>query len=243
MFFRLFRRLGLRIGSYLSAIWWFPRDLFIFFKQSPAGVILRLFPVLGDHGADSHTFDKHYVYMDRWAFEHINKRKPVEHVDVGSSNVFVSMASVITHVIYIDLRPSALRLPSLEFRVGNITKLPFHDRSIASLSCLHVAEHVGLGRYGDDVDYHGTRLACLELSRVLSRDGCLYFAVPVGKSRVYFNAHRVHTPSQILSYFPELVLKEFSVVDDRGQFIRDADPVDYAESDYACGMFVFTRTV
>jgi hypothetical protein len=35
--------------------------------------------------------------------------------------------------------------------------MPFEDNTALSLSCLHVAEHIGLGQYGGPLDPLGTK--------------------------------------------------------------------------------------
>ena len=63
------------------------------------------------------------------------------------------------------------------------------------------------------------------------------FSVPLGKPRVCFNAHRIHSPQQILDYFYDLEPIRFSGVDDSGTFRQDMDPDDIADASYACGLF------
>jgi hypothetical protein len=77
--------------------------------------------------------------------------------------------------------------------------------------------------------------------RVLKPGGSLYFALPVGKTTTYFNAHRVHDPLTILEYFKELKLVSFAAVGDDGHFKSVANPADYSNASYACGMFLFTK--
>ena len=67
-----------------------------------------------------------------------------------------------------------------------------------------MAEHIGLGRYGDPLDPLGTRKAAAELQRVLAPGGQLLFSLPVGRPRVEFNAHRVHDPHEVASWFDGL---------------------------------------
>lgn len=227
-----------------SGIFWYVRDVYryrhlISTQRSPQKLLL--FPQLWDKASAAHTFDKHYVYMDRWAFKHIQQRLPKEHVDVGSSIRFLSMATTVVPVTFVDIRPIALDFNNFTCKPGSILELPFADNSIDSLSCLHVAEHIGLGRYGDPLDVDGTKKACKELQRVLAPGGRLYFALPVGQSVTYFNAHRVHNPGTILEYFDQLRLEEFAGVDDAGHFHSAMQPADLAESRYACGCFVFTK--
>lgn len=187
-------------------------------------------------------YDPHYFHQSVWAVERIIARQPAEHVDIGSEVNFVGMLSVSVPVVFVDIRPLAVELPRLQSLAGDLLSgLPFLDSSIASLSCLHVAEHIGLGRYGDRLDVDGTRRACAELARILASGGRLFFSVPVGRSRVCFNAHRIHTPMQILDYFPTLRLEEFSVVGDDHRLVRDANLRDAATLEYGCGLFVLAK--
>jgi hypothetical protein len=56
-----------------------------------------------------------------------------------------------------------------------------------------------------------------------------------------FNAHRSHSPQQILDYFHDLELIQFSGIDDRGNFRQMIDSGDLANASYACGLFHFTK--
>jgi hypothetical protein len=119
--------------------------------------------------------------------------------------------------------------------------MPYADNSLESLSCLHVAEHIGLGRYGDPLDPLGTRKAAAELTRCLAKGGNLFFALPVGRSRICFNAHRIHSPKTIIDYFNKLKLVELSGTTDDKRFIENIDINILENSKYACGMFWFRK--
>lgn len=242
MFVKLCKRVGAIVRGSISGLFWYTRDLLQYARLAhAAGVHLRIFPQIFDRAPGAHTFDKHYVYMDRWAFQGIQKRLPKEHVDVGSSIRFLSMVTTVVPVTFVDIRPIALDFNNFTCKPGSILELPFKDNSVDSLSCLHVAEHIGLGRYGDPLDVEGTQKACKELQRVLAPGGRLYFALPVGKSATYFNAHRVHSPSTILEYFDQLHLEEFTGINDAGHYLPSIQPAELTKSAYACGCFVFTK--
>lgn len=199
------------------------------------------YPCLHDKTACTHV-DGHYFYQHIWAMEKILERRPALHVDVGSDVDFVGLLSAITKVHFVDIRPMQVNnLPNLESRRGSILELPYESDSLTSISCLHVAEHIGLGRYGDPLDPRGTRKAAAELSRCLAPGGRLYFSLPVGKPKLCFNAHRIHTPQQILDYFADLTLLEFSGTDDAREFLRNISPERLRDERYACGMFAFTK--
>jgi SAM-dependent methyltransferase len=168
-------------------------------------------------------------------------QRPGEHVDIGSQAMFVNLLSAVLPVTFVDYRPLEARMEGLTIRSGDILNLPFADGSIESLSCLHVAEHIGLGRYRDPLNPHGTRLACNELKRVLAPGGNLYFALPIGKPRVCFNAHRIHSTKTIIEYFFGLDLVEYSGVHDGGRYVEDVDIDEFVDSQYACGLFWFRK--
>lgn len=202
--------------------------------------ILDSYPCIDDNTSTTH-FDAHYFYQGVWAFKKIRESGVKRHVDVGSEVRWVGLLSTITKVTFIDIRLFETDLKNLIVKKGNILNMPFEDNSVDSLSCLHVAEHIGLGRYGDSLDPEGTKKATREFARVLAPQGNLYFSVPVGKPRVCFNAHRIHSPQQILDYFHNLKLLQFSGISDSGTFRQDIEPGHLADSNYACGLFHFTK--
>jgi hypothetical protein len=186
-------------------------------------------------------FSAHCFYQNIWAFKKIYESKVNYHVDVGSNRDFVGFLSTITKVTFIDIRPLVVTLENFDSKKGNILSMPFSDNSVPSLSCLSVAEHIGLGRYGDLLDPFGTKRACKELSRTLSPNGNLYFSVPVGKARLCFNAHRIHSPQSIIEYFSDLQLVELSGIDDNGHLIRNIDVHVLENSGFAFGLFQFRK--
>jgi SAM-dependent methyltransferase len=187
------------------------------------------------------ALDSHYFYQDIWAAGKIIESKAQEHVDVGSKVELVGFLTTVAKVKFVDIRILDISLPNFEMVKGSILDLPFQDNSVQSLSCLHVAEHIGLGRYGDPLNPEGTWQAAAELKRVLAPGGKLYFSLPVGKEKIVFNAHRIHNPYTILDYFKGLTLVEFSAIDDRGNFIRNTSIDDFTKSKYSCGLFELTK--
>jgi hypothetical protein len=211
-------------------------------SSGDASGAFRLYPILGQDTPTT-EFDAHYVCLGEWAFRHIVGSGVEEHVDVGAQISWVTCLSTVVRTVTIDIRPLSMPFRNLESRAGSILAIPFADRSVRSLSCLHVAEHIGLGRYGDPLDPRGTRKSIDELARVVAVGGMLYFGLPVGRPQVFFNAHRVHDPRTIVAWFREagLSLHQFSAVSDRREYRHDVDPAAYADEEYACGMFCFTR--
>lgn len=199
-----------------------------------------LLPKLTDRTTTT-SFDSHYFYMSGWAMRRILSSRAGAHWDVGSLSMFVNLLSSCVPTTFVDIRPLEANLSGLTCEAGSLLKLKWPDKSIPSLSCLHVAEHVGLGRYGDPLNADGTEIAARELGRVLAINGLLYFALPVGKERTCYNAHRICRPTTVQSWFSDLELIEFSYVGDDGRFYEYGAPSECENSRYAAGLFIFKR--
>lgn len=187
-------------------------------------------------------FDRHYVYHTAWAARILAQCRPAAHVDIGSSLFFAGIVSAFVPVSFYDWRPADLRLTNLGCGAADLLHLPFADRSVPSLSCMHVVEHVGLGRYGDPLDAAGDLRGMAELQRVCGGD--LLFVVPVGRPRVCFNAHRIYAFRMIRDAFAGLELKEFTLIPEHGRdggLIVNATEAQADREQYACGCFWFRR--
>lgn len=186
-------------------------------------------------------FDRHYFFQDAWAARRIAEARPAAHVDVGSRVDLVAFLTAICPVTFVDIRPLEVELDRLTCVAGSVLKLPFANRSLESVSCLHVIEHVGLGRYGDPLDPSGSSRAVQELGRVIAPGGQLLLSCPVGAPRTVWNSHRVHDPVELAGSLPELELVEFAGVDDAGRFQPHRRPAELVGQTYACGMYRFVR--
>jgi SAM-dependent methyltransferase len=189
-------------------------------------------------------FDRHYLYHPAWAARILAEIKPIVHVDISSTLHFASIVSAFVPVQFFDFRPADIRLDNFLSDKADILKLPFPSNSVVSISCMHVVEHIGLGRYGDPLDPSGDLKAITELKRVLAKDGNLLFVVPVGKPRIMFNAHRIYSYEQIVEYFAELELVNFALISERpedGGLKYGATSDDVANQQYGCGCFWFKK--
>lgn len=168
-------------------------------------------------------------------------------MDFSSSLHFCANLSAFIPVEFYDYRPAKLNLPNLSAREADLTTLNnFKNNSVESLSCLHVVEHIGLGRYGDPIDSNGDIKAINELKRICKEGGNILFVTPVGKEKIIFNAHRIYAFDTINKLFGDnFELKEFSLVTDDHEFVENLNLNEAGslveKQNYACGCFWFIK--
>ena len=200
-------------------------------------------PCLDDRSSET-PFDRHYTYHPACAARVLALTRPSKHVDISSIISFAAVVSAFVPVDFYDFRRAPLRLNNLESMSADLTHLGFSDNSVASLSSMHVIEHVGLGRYGDPLDPDGDLKAIRELCRVLAPGGNLMVAVPVGRARIEYNAHRIYEDAEFRGYFAGLELIEFMLIPDGEMpvgLIRDATPDLVNSQEYGCGCYWFRK--
>lgn len=234
--------------KYIYFYIFFIRDFLIFKKKSLVKPRFSInwsnrYPQLFDKTRNT-SFSTHYTYHPAWAARKIVGIKPSKHIDISSILSFSTILSAFVPVEFYDYRPANIKLDNLTSKKADLTSLPFSDNSIESLSCMHTIEHIGLGRYGDPIDPDGDIKAMKELSRVLAINGNLLFVTPVGKPTIQFNAHRIYSYDQIMSYFSDLTLKEFSLIPDNALEVGMIYNATKELSDlqiHGCGCFVFIK--
>jgi hypothetical protein len=199
-----------------------------------------IYPCLEDKTTDT-PFDAHYIYHPAWATRIIKKINPTKHIDISSTLHFCSTISAFYPTEFYDYRPAPLALSGLISGKADLTDLFFESDSIECLTCMHTIEHIGLGRYGDPLDPEGDTKAINELKRVTKVGGNLLIVTPVGIPRIKFNAHRIYSYEIIINLFSGFELLDFSIVDDEGKFIMNADPKIVPDLSYGCGCFWFRK--
>lgn len=226
-------------------IYLYLKELACFKRQYQGSYPIKIMPVFFEKSSFS-IFDPHYVYQAYWAtYQIINNKikdqKP--HVDISSNISFVAQLCALTRVIQLEYRPAKLTLSSYAKISGDILDLPFPDKSVSSLSCLHVIEHIGLGRYGDSIDANGCWKALSELERILAFGGRLYLSVPIGKPAVLFNGCYVFSAMDIVRALTCLDLIDFAYVNDDSVLVESGEPKDTGELEHGLGLFVFHKPI
>jgi hypothetical protein len=208
------------------------------------GIITKTRVLLGDYGQQAGVASGHYFHQDLLVATFVREANPVRHIDVGSRiDGFVAHVASYRDIEIIDIRPLfSPGYSQIKFIQGNLMSL---DSSLVgicdSLSCLHALEHFGLGRYGDPIDPAGHIKGFNNLNKMLQPGGTLYVSFPIGKSGVYFNAHRVFGSTDILEWSKGLFeLARFDYVDDQGNLQAKA-VLPVKDLSYGCGIYTLKK--
>lgn len=226
----------------------FYKDLFNIRKQKgsdrafPFG---RMYPILTEGSSEAGVMSGHYFHQDLFVASRIFINKPERHIDIGSrTDGFVAHVAVFRKIEIIDIRKQISTVKNIVFTQADLMMLPAElINSCDSISSLHAIEHFGLGRYGDPIDYNGHFKAIENITKMLKPGGCFYFSVPIGEQRIEFNAQRVFSVKYLIDLFENnFILKQFSFVDDKGDFHENVKVEEPSISQnfgcyYGCGIF------
>jgi hypothetical protein len=211
------------------------------------GQILENFPVLEDYDDQAGTMSGHYFHQDLLVAQKIHADKPIRHLDVGSRiDGFVAHVAAFRPLEIVDIRHTKSKVKNIAFIQADMSSPTKDLGTTDSLSCLHVLEHFGLGRYGDTIDPNGHLSGFKSLISLLDKRGRFYLSFPISNhERVAFNAHRVFHPSSPLNWpgAEELQLESFSFVDDSGDLHEETTVDNAVKSNlwYGCGIYTFVR--
>jgi hypothetical protein len=209
------------------------------------GVVSNTLPIITEYKNAAGTGSGHYFHQDLLVAQFIFEADPIRHIDIGSRlDGFVAHVATFREIEVFDIRESASsEHPNIIYQQADL--MSDGGKEITdSLSCLHVIEHFGLGRYGDPIEPYGYILGFKNLIDMLKPGGNLYISFPIGsKNEVHFNAHRVFHPRDIFNWVPgKLNLIRFDLVDDFGTLHKDFDVLNRDISvKYGCGIYTFLK--
>jgi len=219
------------------------------FKKSlgnnPDFKISRNYFCLTDRHETSGSMPKHYFMQDLYFAQKIFENKPLKHVDIGSRiDGFVAHLASFMEVEELDVRPLESTVKNIRFVQADLMDSDFHLKNYClSVSCLHVIEHLGLGRYGDKIDANGHLKGLDTIYKLLQTGGYFYFSVPIGIQRIEYNAHRVFSVDYLLNYFSsKYELLSFSYLDDKDVLHENIDlKNETVRCRYGCGLFILKK--
>jgi SAM-dependent methyltransferase len=212
--------------------------------------IESLYPCLDDKFVSSGNMNHHYFIQDLHVSSKIFINNPIKHVDIGSRiDGFVANVASFRQVEIFDIRIQKSIFDNILYKKADLMNTPAAEflEYADSLSCLHVIEHFGLGRYGDTIDINGHIIGLKNMYLILKKGGLFYFSTPIGPQRIEFNAHRVFSISYLLNLFNDLYeIVEFSYINDKAVFFRDVILTDEliennANCKFGCGIFILRK--
>lgn len=144
----------------------------------------------------------YYGHTDAWLYNAIEDY-PIKDKSIcifGSANPFYEAIAISNGVnectvIEYSERPSFHELIKYMKPSEQSNKIFDIGWSISSF------EHDGLGRYGDPLNGNGDLDAMKKAKSIIKKDGLLFLSVPIGKDKIYFNAHRIYGEKR----FPYLI--------------------------------------
>jgi hypothetical protein len=216
------------------------------FKHA-GGVISHNYPILDEFSQQAGSASGHYFHQDLLVATYIHEAKPIRHIDVGSRiDGFVAHVATFREIEIIDVRAlSDSGHKNIKFRQADlISGDQCSDLTADSISCLHALEHFGLGRYGDPIDPTGHLKGFKNLCGMLAPGGTIYISFPIGSAnQVFFNAHRVFHPTEILSWIDGgFKLVRFDFVDDGGSLQRNWPLTEKLPTViYGCGIYTIRK--
>lgn len=209
------------------------------------GVVTHIYPILNEYKEQAGTATGHYFHQDLLVASLVNQANPERHIDVGSRvDGFVAHVAAFRTIEVIDVRPlSNCGHEQITFMQADLMSLDSRLYEITdSLSCLHALEHFGLGRYGDPINPDGHLKGFINLHKMIKPGGKLYISFPIGENSVYFNAHRVFEPREILKWSNGLfTLERFDYVDDHGDLQKNQSLESPPKLNYGCGIYTMKK--
>lgn len=245
----LFNFFGIDLFKLILSILFIPKFLknfFFYFKNG--GKINKFSPIFIDF-YETNIMSGHYFHQDLLVANKIFLSNPKRHVDIGSRvDGFVAHVASFRKIEIFDLRQIGIsKHHNISFTRYDLLKPSLIEKS-DSVSCLHTLEHVGLGRYGDDIYPLGHIKAFDNLLSLLDINGILYLSFPINSTvtKVEFNKQRIFFYKEIFKwldkYSGKFTLLQFDYINDEDEIIIDHNlNNDISHLEYGCGIYTLIR--
>jgi len=141
---------------------------------------------------------------------HLQKAKPLQILDIGTYRHFLLGLLAHYNVTTVDIRKRRSALKNETIVNCDAKALNFDNNSFDSVITLQALPHLGLGRYGDEIDFDADIKAFHEIIRVLKPGGMLIFSTAItgGSPSIAWNARRNYSHQMIIAFCKELDLVE-----------------------------------
>ena len=223
------------------------------FKKKYKGKI-KILPCVHDRLDNAGIIKNEYFWQDLIVASWINEKNPRRHVDIGSRvDGFIAHVAAFRKIEIFDIRPLKIKIPNvichqIDLMDNDLFLLSKLKKDYCdSISCLHVIEHFGLGRYGDEIDTQGFEIGIKNMATLLQPGGLFYLSTPIGIERVEFNANRVFDPRTLerVSKKNGLKIKKLTIFSST-QGLYEIEPNEenlskLAAQNYNLGIFMFIK--
>ncbi|MCR6672065.1 DUF268 domain-containing protein [Devosia ginsengisoli] len=170
------------------------------------GVAIKIkdvFPVALDYSVNH--VNRHYWFQDIHVAQKVidgSRGKPDHlHIDIGSriEGFILALIAARINLVFGEINMPKIAFENTELRFIDLQNMsPEQFAGATSVSCLHVIEHLGLGKYGDAIDALGHFKVFSDFARVLGPGVPLYVSSPTSNEPgVVFNAGRHLDPVEM----------------------------------------------
>jgi len=171
------------------------------------------------HKAYRYQVGEHPKTVSEVEFEfvasHLYKEKPFNILDIGSYRDFILGLLAHYDVTTVDIRNRKPILDNETVVNCDAKVLNFPDNAFDAVTTIEALPHIGLGRYGDELDLDADIKAFREMVRVLKHGGVLLFttAITGAKKSIAWNARRNYSYDMIKEFCNGLDLVEEKFLD------------------------------
>jgi hypothetical protein len=243
---------GFDIVRFINSIRGLPRyiyDLFSFMSLN-RDTKITLKPCLYDWYQSSGSSNSEYFRQDLHVAQLVNRGNFQKIADIGSRiDGYIANIASFRQIDVFDIRPLKNDIENVNFIQHDFTISPNINicEKYNFVSCLHVIEHFGLGRYRDKIEKDSWKKGIENINKLLVYDGQMIISTPIGKSKVEFNANRIFDPVEFLNFCESIKLKlnECWVIngDPKVRMVSKEDLINLRNSEYSLGIFLFKKDI
>lgn len=209
----------------------------------------NVFPVFVDYSKP--VVNKHYWFQDIYVATKViaasRETTGFRHIDIGSrlEGFITSLISAGVNLTFGDINVPKMPFPNAVAKFIDLQSMsPEQFEGVQSVSCLHVIEHLGLGKYGDAIDPNGHRRVFADFGRVLEQGSKLYISSPTSRSPgIVFNGGRHLDPLEMQAdaRAAGFAIDEVAFVQDNWEFVINPNQDQLLGSDYGCTILCMTK--
>lgn len=200
---------------FLASMPWLLKDFFRFamrLKSLERGKkrahSLVFSPFVHDKHLQSGNQRSLYFLQDIYCSQYCLRNPPGKHIDIGSRvDGFVAQIAATRQIEVLDIRESSSIIPNITFTQGDITAPPSKLFGIYdTVTSLHALEHVGLGRYGDEIEPAGLEISLANIRRLARDSGMMMVSLPISsypREIIEFNAQRIMSSATVIQRLHE----------------------------------------